>query len=326
MAFNQPSDSERRPAAILVFDIETVPDGPLLWAKAEAAGKLPQGGNDPIDAESVWADLDRTAAALKALEYEFPPPLYHAVVSICALYVHPESYTIIDGLKLTAPAGLGYQAFLSEEARMLRAFWNFAQKHAQLNRVWYDRLETEFRLSDYQRKKLKPLPVTFCGYNITGFDLPVIEQRSFRHLITCPIPEYARESGYDSYRSRYAYEKTYDLLQFFGATSSSGARVGLDALARAIGLGGKMQGMDGSRVAEVYFRDKDAGKIEDYCAIDVLVTYGVLLGVQKFRGIVSEKTFGQAVAQFRALLLTEGKPRTYRELEAHSAAFFERGF
>ncbi len=328
MAYNQqPQDNDRRPAALLVFDIETVPDGPLLWAKAEASGKLDAASasaNAPAD--QAWADLPLTSQALKALEYEFPPPLYHAVVSICALYVHPESYAIIDGIKLTAPAGLGYEAFLREESRMLQRFWDFSQKHANIHKVWYDRLESEYRLSDYQRRKLKPVPVTFCGCNITGFDLPVIEQRSFRHLLTCPIAEYVRESGYDSYRSRYAYDKTYDLLQFFGATSGGSARIGLDALARSIGLGGKMKGMDGSRVAEVYFADKDAAKIEDYCAVDVLVTYGVLLGLQKFRGILDEKTFSQAVAQFRSFLLTEGKPQTYRELEAHSSDFFQRSF
>jgi 3'-5' exonuclease len=317
-----PNEAERPSAAILVFDIETVPDGPLLWTKAQADGKL-----DPeTDANAAWGNLDLTQQALKALEYEFPPHLYHCVMSICALYVHPETYAIVDGAKLTVPSGLDYAGFLRQESDNLKKFWEFSKKHATINKIWYDRLESEYRLSDYQRKKLKPVPVTFCGYNIAGFDLPVLEQRSFRHLLTCPIPEYTRETGYDSYRSRYAYDKTYDLMQFLGAATGSGGRIGLDALARAIGLGGKMAGMDGSKVAATYFVEKDATRIEDYCAVDVLVTYGVLLGIQKFRGILDEKSFHEAVSQFRNFLLTEGKPLTYRELEAHSAMFFQRTF
>jgi predicted PolB exonuclease-like 3'-5' exonuclease len=319
---SQPNENDRPSAAILVFDIETVPDGPLLLEKAQAKGKM----RDSADHRSAWNDLDQTTEALKALEYDFPPHIYHAVVSICAVFVHPETYAIIDGAKLTVPAGLAYADFLKAEADILGKFWSFSRKHASVHKVWYDRLESEYRLSDYQRRKLKPMPVTFCGYNITGFDLPVIEQRSLRHLLTCPIPEYAKDTGYDSYRSRYAYEKTYDLLQFIGATGGSGSRVGLDAIARAMGLGGKMQGMEGSKVAEVYFSERDAARIEDYCAVDVLVTYGVLLGIQKFRGILDEKSFSLAVSQFRTFLLTDGKPQTYRELEAHSAEFFQRGF
>jgi predicted PolB exonuclease-like 3'-5' exonuclease len=317
-----PNEAERPSAAILVFDIETVPDGPLLWTKAQADGKL-----DPeTDANAAWGNLDLTQQALKALECDFPPHLYHCVMSICALYVHPETYAIVDGAKLTVPSGLDYAGFLRQESDNLKKFWEFSKKHATINKIWYDRLESEYRLSDYQRKKLRPVPVTFCGYNIAGFDLPVIEQRSFRHLLTCPISEYTRETGYDSYRSRYAYDKTYDLMQFLGAATGSGGRIGLDALARAIGLGGKMAGMDGSKVAATYFVEKDAPRIEDYCAVDVLVTYGVLLGIQKFRGILDEKSFHEAVSQFRNFLLTEGKPQTYRELEAHSAMFFQRTF
>lgn len=316
------AEPQRPQAAVLVFDIETVPDGPLLCEKAQAEGVI---SND-WEAQNVWSDVEKTNACLSALGYEFPPHIYHAVVSVCAVFVHPETYSIIDGIKLTVPPGLSYDGFLELERAHLAAFWSFATKHSSLHRVWYDRLQSEFRLNDFQRRKLKPVPVTFCGYNISGFDLPVIEQRSFRHLLACPIREYTLESGYESYRSRYAYEKTYDLMQYVGAMSSgAGSRVGLDALARAIGLGGKMQGMDGSLVAPTYFVDKDAKRIEEYCAVDVLITYGVLLGIQKFRGVIDEKTFAHAVHQFRQILLSDKQPRTYRELEAHSQRFFKWG-
>lgn len=315
------SELVRPPAPLLVFDIETVPDGPLLWEKAVASGKI----SSEQPAPSTWGDLTATAECQKALEMDFPPVLYQSVVSICALFVHPESYGIVDGAKFTVPSGLNYAEFLQAEKKVLEDFWLFAKKHSQVLQQWYDHLDSDYRLSDYQRKKLKPIPVTFCGYNISGFDLPVLEQRSFRHLITCPIEDYAKESGYDSYRSRYGFDKTFDLYQFLCATGSSSARVGLDALARAIGLGGKMKGMDGSKVAEAYHQDHASQKIEDYCATDVLITYGVLLGLQKFRGVLSESSFAEAVAEFQSFLLKEGRPSTYRELERCSEEFFRHG-
>lgn len=314
-----------RPAApLLVFDIETVPDVPLLWKKALCSSTA-ESLDHEREAETTWGDLGALQQALQTLEIEFPPVIYQSVVSVCGIFLHPESYSIVDGIKLSVPSGLSYQEFLARERKLLSDFWLFSKKHAGIQKIWYDSIDSQYRLTDFQRKKLKPIPVTFCGYNISGFDLPVLEQRSFRHLLTCPIAEYGQETGYDSYRSRFGFEKTFDLYQYLAAAGSTSSRVGLDALARAIGLGGKMQGMDGSRVAQAYFEDLAWQTIEDYCATDVLITYGVLLALQKFRGILTEETFADAVGDFRTFLLKEGRPETYRELERQSREFFAHG-
>lgn len=314
-----------RPAApLLVFDIETVPDIPLLWKKA-LSSSAGESLNHDREAETTWGDLAALQQALQILEIEFPPAIYQCVVSVCGIFVHPESYAIVDGIKLSVAAGLSYREFLSREKTLLADFWAFSKKHAGIQKVWYDSIDSQYRLTDFQRKKLKPIPVTFCGYNISGFDLPVLEQRSFRHLLTCPIAEYGQETGYDSYRSRFGFEKTFDLYQYLSAAGSSSSRVGLDALARSIGLGGKMQGMDGSRVAQAYFEDLAWQNIEDYCATDVLITYGVLLALQKFRGVLTAESFAGAVGDFRTFLLKEGRPGTYRELERQSQEFFANG-
>jgi predicted PolB exonuclease-like 3'-5' exonuclease len=314
-----------RPAApLLIFDIETVPDIPLLWKKAIGSDKFGSASRDR-EAESTWGDLNALQEVLASLDMDFPPAIYQSVVSICGIFVHPETYAIVDGLKLSVPAGLSYCEFLDREKRLLKDFWLFSKKHAGIQKIWYDSLDSQYRLTDFQRKKLKPIPVTFCGYNISGFDLPVLEQRSFRHLLTCPIAEYGLETGYDSYRSRFGFDKTFDLYQYLSSSGSAPSRVGLDVLARAIGLGGKMQGMDGSKVAEAYFADFAWQTIEDYCATDVLITYGVLLAVQKFRGVLSEPSFAAAVGDFQTFLLKEGRPETYRELERQSQEFFAHG-
>ena len=84
-----------------------------------------------------------------------------------------------------------------------------------------------------------------------------------------------------------------------------------------------MQGMDGSKVAEVYLRDNNSKDIEDYCAVDVLITYGVYLAVQKFRGIIDEEVFKEAKQAFYAFLVSSDKPDVYRQLAEMSEQFFD---
>jgi predicted PolB exonuclease-like 3'-5' exonuclease len=306
--------AERPQAPILVFDIETVPDVELLFDTHEPS--LPF----EVDPELRWQDLRVAQAALAKANVNFPPPMFHVVASVCAVYVHPETYAIMDGFKRTIALPETRAEFLAAERSLLEAFWAFAVKHRDFSRTWYDSLQSDYRMSDYQRKKLKPVPVTFCGYNITGFDLPVIEQRSLRHLLTCPLAEYGRETGYDSYRSRYAVEKSFDLCHYVAGASSF--RTGLDVLSRAMGLGGKMEGMDGSKVAETYYALREWDSIEEYCAVDVLITYGVLLAVQKFRGVLPGPVFREATAHFERFLRQDGRPPAYRRLADASAEFF----
>ena len=306
--------SERPAAPLLVFDIETVPDIRLMKAAYEPV-------LDFISTpENDWNDLRIVEAIRAQKNIHFPPPLYHQVVSVCALFVHPETYAIKDGFKKTIPTPSSYEELRDGEAQLLREFWEFSIKYREHTRTWYDAVQSDFRMNDYQRKKLKPVPVTFCGYNISGFDLPVIEQRSMRHLLTCPIPEYAQESGYDSYRSKFALDKCFDLCHFIAGNASS--RVGLDVIAQSMGLAGKLSGMDGSRVAESYFQNKEWELIEEYCAVDVLITYGVLLGVQKFRGLLDTEQFKDCLKQFERFLNQEGKPPSYRALAENSREFF----
>lgn len=294
---NAPSLAERPGAPILVFDIETVPDIPLLEEIHE-----PPLGFAP-DPATAWKDLRVAEAVAAKTGKDFPPPMFHAVQCVCAVYVNPETYTIMDAFKRSIALPETREEFLEAERALLRDFWAFAQKHRDFSRTWYDALQADYRMSDFQRRKLKPVPVTFCGYNTTGFDLPVLEQRSLRHLLSCPIPEYGKETGYDSYRSRYAVDKSFDLCHYVAGASSF--RTGLDVISRAMGLGGKMEGMDGSRVAHAYYVERRWEAIEEYCAVDVLITYGVLLAVQKFRGVIDEAVFRDACAHFERFLRQE---------------------
>ncbi|APJ04731.1 ribonuclease H-like domain-containing protein [Silvanigrella aquatica] len=310
--------AERPQAPILIFDIETVPDIPLLYLNYQDNLNLIENFDEKIH----WNDYSFYEAFKKQTEIEFPKTLYHCVLSICAIYVDPETYIIMDGFKRTIPKVSSYNEFRSYEKKILEEFWQFSIKHQDYNKFWYDHTMGNRYLSDYQKSKLKKLPVTFCGYNITNFDLMVIEQRSLINFITCPIEDYVKNLGNDSYRYKYASDKVFDLMNFVSNYDNKNARIGLDILAKSMGLGGKMSGMDGSRVAEEYFQNHASVKIEEYCAVDVLISYGVLLAVQKFRGILSEDQFKECLIWFEQWLLKEGKPLNYHELARESANFF----
>ena len=305
---------QRPPTPVLVFDIETVPDIPLFLDCDESFipnKELPLYWND-------WPTFLTVSATKNS---SFPPPLFHVVVSICAVFLDPETHRIIDGVKLSVQNPLHYADLAAQEQRLLKQFWEFSLKYQDRHKLWYDALQSDRRLSDYLMKKLRPLPVTFCGFNIIGFDLPVIEQRSFKNGVTCPLADYALELGTESYRYRYAADKCFDLMQYlsnFGASKNAG----LQAYARSIGLAGKLEGMSGAHVGEEFFLNHAYAKIEEYCSVDVLITYGVYLQVQLFRGVLSPSHYRECVSAFQRFLRQEGKPQSYKKLAEASVGFF----
>nr|BFD30964.1 ribonuclease H-like domain-containing protein [Pigmentibacter ruber] len=306
---------ERPQAPFLIFDIETVPDIPLL-----AKNYLEYQFNEE-ELYLKWNDYQLLNQIKEKENIEFPKTIYHSIISICALYIDPETYYIMDGFKRTIPKVNSYIEFLNHEKKIIEEFWQFSLKYQDFHKHWYDHTFNR-NLTEYQKSKLKKLPVTFCGFNIANFDLMVLEQRSLIHFITCPIEDYVKNLGNDSYRYKYAADKVFDLMNFVCNYDNRNARVGLDTIAKAIGLGGKMAGMDGSLVAEEYFCNHAAQKIEEYCAIDVLISYGVFLAIQKFRGILPEDQFKDCILWFERWLLKEGKPSNYQELVRESTKFF----
>ena len=112
------------------------------------------------------------------------------------------------------------------------------------------------------------------------------------------------------------------LAQFVNGNASQ--KIGLDILARSMGLAGKLEGMDGSQVAEAFYQRGASQLIEDYCAVDVLITYGVYLGVQRFRGILDLEQFAECARQFEKFLRHEGRPPPYRILAEQSREYFEK--
>ena len=129
-------------------------------------------------------------------------------------------------------------------------------------------------ISDFVEKigQLRPQLVTFNGHS---FDLPVLRYRAMVNRLS------AVGLQVRPYFHRYG-EDALDLCDVLGSYVP-GAKVRLDEVSKILGLSGKPEGVDGSRVEEMVL----AGQIEEvarYCESDVLNTYRVWLVYELFRG------------------------------------------
>lgn len=146
----------------------------------------------------------------------------------------------------------------------------------ELIRTFVDRIE-----------QLNPRLVTFNG---NGFDLPVLRYRAMLHRIPAP-GLHARP-----YFNRYSNDALdlFDVLASFG----SGSKMKLDELSRFLGLAGKPDGIEGSKVEAMVA----AGQIDEvarYCETDVVNTYRLWLIYELFRGAMSTAELQWSEAQLR---------------------------
>jgi predicted PolB exonuclease-like 3'-5' exonuclease len=135
--------------------------------------------------------------------------------------------------------------------------------------------------------QLRPQLITFNGHR---FDLPVLRYRAMVNRVS------ATGLQVRPYFHRFS-DDALDLCDALGSFSP-GARVKLDEISKILGLTGKPEGVDGSRVEEMVL----AGRIEEvarYCESDVLNTYRVWLVYELFRGSISAKQLEWSEAQIR---------------------------
>ena len=154
---------------------------------------------------------------------------------------------------------------------------------------------TEAKLiGDFVEKigQLRPQLITFNGHS---FDLPVLRYRAMVNWIS------AAGLQLRSYFNRY----TGDALDLCDALGSygPGAKVKLDEISKILGLSGKPEDVDGSRVEGMVL----AGQIEEvarYCESDVLNTYRVWLVYELFRGSITAKELDWSETQIRDFVVT----------------------
>jgi 3'-5' exonuclease len=135
--------------------------------------------------------------------------------------------------------------------------------------------------------ELRPQLVTFNGHS---FDLPVLRYRAMVNRLSA-VGLQVRPYFY-----RYG-EDALDLCDVLGSYVP-GAKVRLDEVSKILGLTGKPEGVDGSRVEEMVL----AGQIEEvarYCESDVLNTYRVWLVYELFRGSITAREHDWSEAQVR---------------------------
>jgi predicted PolB exonuclease-like 3'-5' exonuclease len=144
-------------------------------------------------------------------------------------------------------------------------------------------------ISDFIEKigQLRPQLVTFNGHS---FDLPVLRYRAMVN----------RLSGVGLQARPYFYRYSEDALDLCDVLGSyvPGAKVKLDEVSKILGLTGKPERVDGSRVEEMVV----AGQIEEvarYCESDVLNTYRVWLVYELFRGSITAGEHDWSEAQVR---------------------------
>jgi len=149
---------------------------------------------------------------------------------------------------------------------------------------------TEAKLiSDFIEKigELLPQLITFNGHS---FDLPVLRYRAMVNRVS------AGGLQVRQYFHRYT-DHALDLCDALGSYMP-GAKVKLDEVSKILGLTGKPEGIDGSRVEEMVL----TGQIEEvarYCESDVLNTYRVWLVYELFRGSITAKEVDWSEMQIR---------------------------
>lgn len=133
--------------------------------------------------------------------------------------------------------------------------------------------------------QLLPQLVTFNG---NSFDLPVLRYRAMVHGVAAPG---LRKRAYFN---RYS-DDAIDLCDVLGSFTAR-AKVTLDELSKILGLPGKPEGIDGSKVGN-YVRAGRIQEVANYCECDVVSTFRIWLRYEVFRGALSAVDFASSEAQ-----------------------------
>ena len=139
--------------------------------------------------------------------------------------------------------------------------------------------------------QLRPQMITWNGH---AFDLPVLRYRAMVNRVA------AEGLQVRQYFHRYT-DDAIDLCDVLGSYVP-GVKVKLDEVSKILGLPGKPEGIDGSKVEE-FVR---AGRIEEvarYCESDVFNTYRVWLIYELFRGAITDKQLEWSERQLRDFVM-----------------------
>lgn len=109
-----------------------------------------------------------------------------------------------------------------------------------------------------------------CGHNIKGFDVPCLGKR----MIYNEINPSGNLQIWDKKPWEVPYMDTSDIFAFGSWTHQK--YLSLDLLTCSLGIDSPKDDMDGSKVNDVFWIDKDFEKIESYCEADVRAVMTVM--------------------------------------------------
>jgi predicted PolB exonuclease-like 3'-5' exonuclease len=135
--------------------------------------------------------------------------------------------------------------------------------------------------------QLRPQMVTWNGHS---FDLPVLRYRAMVNRVAADGLQVRQ------YFHRYT-DDAIDLCDVLGSYVP-GVKVKLDEVTKILGLPGKPEGIDGSRVEQMV-RTGQIEEVARYCESDVLNTYRVWLVYELFRGAISGEQLARSQGQIR---------------------------
>jgi predicted PolB exonuclease-like 3'-5' exonuclease len=228
------------------------------------------------DAELVPKDWPRD---------RFPKPAWHKVAAISFAEARIEVGADGSERYVTEYCRSGGQPGWGEE-RLLAGFWRLFS-------------EGDFRL------------VTWNGRR---FDLPVLILRAFLYGI--PAGAYfLRGDRWSGYTRRYAPEYHSDLAELLSSYGSA-TTMGLDEMARAMGLPGK--GEDHGSMVEALANAGEIERVRSYCEGDVLNTMALFYRWSLMTGASTEEDHDASMASLAGYLARE------REARPHLGAFLDR--
>lgn len=123
----------------------------------------------------------------------------------------------------------------------------------------------------------------FCGHNIKEFDIPFICRRMVINGIG--LPECMQISGKKPWEVNHL--DTMDMWRFGDYKNFTA----LSLLAEVLEIPTPKSDMDGSQVADVYWKDKDLARIGAYCLQDVLSTARVFMRLRGIHNVAIEPVF-----------------------------------
>jgi predicted PolB exonuclease-like 3'-5' exonuclease len=139
--------------------------------------------------------------------------------------------------------------------------------------------------------------LTLVSWNGRSFDVPVLVSRAMRYGFQLPWA-FSRD-----FRYRYSPIGHLDLCDEMSDFGAAG-RSHLAYASEAIGLPGKMEGVDGSQVQKL-IDDMQFDTVREYVMLDVIETALLLLRWQHVKGHLNETSYNKAVDAIRVLALNK---------------------